>query len=211
MKFESPFHDWPRVTAINDKNGTGVHITGTFLGVAPSYYILAWYIVLCTMGVMAVLPLALISRVNGWVFIAITASLYPAYFLIWRPLMGVFFGSLVDMRIYRDVIILRDSRSAPYRNYDRTQPIEIRIEPSQKGFGTEGPRRLLEKHKQSVEIVMIYGLRRVVLGEFQRKDMEVAQSLMLRIQEAVIKTTLAGAMGKQLESTGVDRNDIDIR
>jgi hypothetical protein len=58
MKFESPFHDWPRVTAINDKNGTGVHITGTFLGVAPSYYILAWYIVLCTMGVMAVLPLS---------------------------------------------------------------------------------------------------------------------------------------------------------
>jgi len=98
-----------------------------------------------------------------------------------------------------------------HTGYDRTQPIEIRIEPSQKGFGTEGPRRLLEKYKQSVEIVMIYGLRRVVLGEFQRKDMEVAQSLMLRIQEAVIKTTLAGAMGKQLESTGVDRNDIDIR
>jgi hypothetical protein len=210
MKFESPFHDWPSVTAINDKNGTGVHITGTFLGVAPSYYILAWYIVLCTMGFMAVLPLALISRVNGWAFVAITAALYPAYFFVWRPLMGFFFGSVVDMRIYPNVISLRDNRFEPYRNYDRNQPIEIRIEPSQKGLG-QGPRRLLEIHKQSVEIVMIYGLRRVVLGEFERKNMEVAQSLMLRIQEAVIKTAFAGAMGKQLESTGVNRNDIDIR
>jgi len=210
--FESPFHSWPKVTPVLDNNGAGVHIDGgEYLKIGAAYNIMGvWVSISPAIAIFALFAVAF-SDANGLIFAAVIAALFAGYFAVWRPVMSFFFGSAIDVRVYPDMIQVRDSKHGSYKNYSRSVPMEFKIEQHQQAYAKSLPRRLEERYRQAVEVVMYYGLKRVVLADFELKDHEKAQSLVLRLQEAVLRLAAADRMSRQITAERNTGTDLEIR
>lgn len=208
-KFESPYGDWPKVTLVKDASaGPGVHITGRYLAPYQRKNILAyWGIPWMFAFLCGTFFLAAHKLMSERVFLGMILTSVAGYFVLWRPLMRLALAGQVDVKVFADAIQVGNGFS--YKAYDRNVPIEIRLEQHHKALERMQPQRA-EVFRQASEVVVRYGTKRIMIAELELCDLEMAKSLVLRLQEAVLKLDAAGAMASKLVAAGSTGNDFEI-
>lgn len=208
--FESPFGGWPTVKpVVNAKWGPGLHITGKYF--APfqrrditNIWVISWIVAL-TFGAGI---LAIYKLLSEGVWLGMLATAFVGYFVFWWPFMYSALASQVDIKVFPEAVQVGNGVS--YKNYDRNIPIEIRLEPHQKRFKKVAPIRDAA-YQHASEVVMYYGVTRIMLAEFEVGDTEMAQALVLRLQAALHKPAATEAVPSKVVVTGRTEIDIDIR
>lgn len=176
-KFEKAMADWPQTTML--KKEPGFHITGRYAHPSlvhsmPNTYAMMGFV----FGGLALVGTA--NPVPPLVVLAIMWGFYPS----WKLMATGWWGKKVDVKILPDKIQVRHGFG--YKNYDRNEKIEFKVERHQKAFAeyqkaAEGNRKIPEIYRQAVEVVMQYGEKRVAIAELPETDIEKAKALVIRM------------------------------
>jgi hypothetical protein len=175
-KFEKAMAEWPQTKML--KKEAGFHVTGKYaypnlVRQMPQVYCLIG-LVLCVLAFVANPVAPLFVALVMWVF-----------YSTWKSAVTNWWGKKVDVKILPDQIHVRQGWG--YKKYDRSMPIEFKIERHQKALaeyqraqarGRNGP----ETYRQAVEVVMQYGEKRVAIAELPETEMEQAKALVIRLQ-----------------------------
>lgn len=191
--FEKAFADWPQTVLTRDG---GAHLTGKY--VYPTLESRADAVLGLSSLAFAVWASFRTENVATGVLIMLVVS--TCWYLFLRRLIFRTFGKNVDVKIYPGRIAVRQWFG--YRNYSREMPLEFRIEQHRKAIAEEAnevrlQKRLRRTYRDAVEVVMQYGEKRVSLAELRYKDIEMAQALVLRLQNVCASLDAAMEMVAQ--------------
>jgi hypothetical protein len=180
QKFERPLAEWPHTKVL--KNPPGLHITGKYVQpILPKLLDMV-----CGM-LMFVLAIAVWIGTGNFIagFVVFIIFLVSWFLFLQKTLFNMF-GKNVDVKIYPDRIAVRQRFG--YKNYSRSVPIEVRVAQHHKSIdeevraarGQNTPRI----YREAVEVVLQYGEKRVPLAAMGIKDIEKANALVIRVQNA---------------------------
>ena len=162
-RMESARAEWPRTAAIK---GGGIRISGS--------YVQPW-LAQAMPGMFGLITLAYCAMVFAGTGNIIAATIWGAlmallYPVLWKRSLINMLGKLVDIRVYPDRLQIR--RGFCRKNYDRRVPIAL----------------WSETHGGVAEAIMQYGERRIVLAQMPLADIDRAEALLARLQEALAAT-----------------------
>ncbi len=177
-KFEKSVAEWPQTAML--KKEAGFHVTGRYAHPSlvrsiPGTYVFIGFL-LCGFA------LAATENIIAPLFIAVAMWVF---YSVWKSTMTNMFGKKVDVKITPDKILVRGGWG--YKAYDRSMPIEFKIERHQKALaeyqraqsrGRNGP----QTYREAVEVVMQYNEKRVAIAELPETEIEKAKALVIRLQ-----------------------------
>jgi hypothetical protein len=174
--FQSATAGWPQTTPL-EKEG-GILLTGKYDGVRIDTAI----------GFIAFL-IAVVSAYLAWRFgpgkgdsFVYWIIGYPLAILVIVPMIWRYFQRNLSVRIFPDSIEFKGMRFA------RDVRIEFSVEQHHLARREEAEehrsgQRQKRTYRDAIEVVMQYGERRVVIAAMKMKDLEMAKSLVIRLQD----------------------------
>lgn len=175
-KFEKAMADWPQTAML--KKDAGFHVTGKYAHPGLVRQVLPFYLligfVLCGLALVANPVAPLFVALAMWIF-----------YSTWKGMMTNTFGKIVDVKIMPDQIHVRQGWG--YKKYDRSMPIEFKIERHQKALEEyqreqRRGRKVADTYRQAIEVVMQYNEKRVAIAELPEAEIEKAKALVIRLQ-----------------------------
>ncbi|MFM9850235.1 MAG: hypothetical protein ACKVP3_24145 [Hyphomicrobiaceae bacterium] len=203
-KLEKAMADWPQTQLL--KKGVGFHITGRYAhpslvrSVPQSYGLIGFVLGLMVFVVTENIIAPLFVAGAMWVF-----------YSVWKGMMTNMFGKKVDVKISPDQIQVRQGFG--YKKYDRSEPIEFKIERHQKALEEyqreqRRGRKMADTYRQAIEVVMQYGEKRIAIAELPETEMERAKALVIRLQtiansiDEAVRRMAKGQIGPAAANTG---------
>lgn len=176
-KFEKALADWPLTKMLKDG---GIHVYGKYEQPGLSQRMLMFWSFFC----LIVVGFVMFASFNVIAAAVVGIILILAYGMVVRSFLVSAWGKNVDVKIYPDKIQVRDGR---YKSYDRSMPIEFRVEEHQKGLQERAKeikhnRNFPRVYREAIEVVMQYGEKRVPIAELPLKEIEKGKALVIRLQ-----------------------------
>jgi hypothetical protein len=173
--------DWPKTQAL--KKG-GVRVSGRYL--QPSLAKPMKFIYGISSIFVVMWAAAQAGDNTGAITVGVIVGLLLvfAYQRFWIPLFVGVFGKFLDVRLFPDMIQVRQGFG--FKNYARSMPIEFRIDRHQRAMKEQAKENELNKkqpttYREAIEVVMQYGEIRVVIAEMPELEMEKARALTIRL------------------------------
>lgn len=182
-KVEKAIADWPKMKPIN--GGNGVHVTGKYMPPGMIKTAQGIYLIGAAAGTFYAMDQA--SKDNILIAGGIAIAFFvAAYKLYWMNLITPILGKSVDVKILPDSIQV--AQMFGYKTYPRSRDVsfEFSVDRHQKALKEEAReietnKKQPKTYRQAVEAVMQYGEKRVVIAEFNNKEMEKARALVFRL------------------------------